>query len=154
MSIELKNGEIVEGELTNVDNWMNLTLSNVVQYDSAGSSGVKTSEVYLRGTYIKYIKLNDSLIDQVKQQINSNSNNQNRRSNKYSGNNNAGPGQSGNYRRNNQNRRPYNQSGGGANRRYNQNPRHQHSQQQQAPSNNGMGGYVQQHQSQNGNVEF
>ena len=32
MQIELKNGEIIQGILTNVDNWMNLTLSNVTEY--------------------------------------------------------------------------------------------------------------------------
>ena len=80
VSVELKNGEIVEGELTNVDNWMNLTLSNVSQQDTIGNSGniafqkeiVKSQEVYLRGTYIKYIKLQENVIDQVKQQISNN----------------------------------------------------------------------------------
>ncbi|QLG73359.1 hypothetical protein HG535_0E04430 [Zygotorulaspora mrakii] len=155
MSIELKNGEVVEGELTNVDNWMNLTLSNVTQYESTGESGVKTTEVYLRGTYIKYIKMSDSIIDQVKQQINSNhgnANGGNRRNNKYN-NAGSGPGQNGNYRRNNQNRKPYN-SNAGNQRRYNQHPRQQQQYQQQGAQSNGTGGYVQQHQSLNSNVEF
>lgn len=84
MQIELKNGEIIQGILTNVDNWMNLTLSNVTEYseesainseDNAESSkAVKLNEIYIRGTFIKFIKLQDNIIDKVKQQINSNNN--------------------------------------------------------------------------------
>uniref|UniRef100_UPI0003B7E0B6 U6 snRNA-associated Sm-like protein Lsm4 n=1 Tax=Saccharomyces cerevisiae (strain ATCC 204508 / S288c) TaxID=559292 RepID=UPI0003B7E0B6 len=79
MQIELKNGEIIQGILTNVDNWMNLTLSNVTEYseesainseDNAESSkAVKLNEIYIRGTFIKFIKLQDNIIDKVKQQI-------------------------------------------------------------------------------------
>lgn len=70
MFIELKNGETVEGELTNVDNWMNLTLSNVIH--KAGYETLDLAEIYLRGSFIKYIKLQDNIIDKVKQQLNSN----------------------------------------------------------------------------------
>lgn len=34
MHVELKNGETVEGTLSDVDNWMNLTLSNVTHVAS------------------------------------------------------------------------------------------------------------------------
>lgn len=168
MSIELKNGEIIEGELTNVDNWMNLTLSNVTQYDSIGNSGniasqkeiIKSKEVYLRGTYIKYINLQDGIIDQVKQQINNNNNSNSGNSNSYRRNtkyNNSNAG--GNYRKNNQGRRNYNSTTGGNRRPYQQN----YNSNQARPNSSGMGGYVQQHQNQhqsqdddnnNANVEF
>lgn len=149
MSIELKNGEIVEGELTNVDNWMNLTLSNVSQYDNIGTSAstgpskevIKTKEVYLRGTYIKYIRLQDGIIDQVKQQISNNNNTNNAYGGSYRGRrgfNNGGPGGNANYRRNNQSKRNFN----GPRRPFNQSRTH----------TNGMGGYVQQHQAKD--VEF
>lgn len=164
MSVELKNGEIVEGELINVDNWMNLTLSNVSQYDTIGNSGniaaqkeiVKSKEIYLRGTYIKYIKLQDNVIDQVKQQISSGSGSSSggngghyRRGNRY---NNRDSGSGGNYKRGgNQNKRNYNNnnnSNNGGRRPYHQN----------RPASSGMGGYVQQHQPQRdssgGNIEF
>lgn len=165
MSIELKNGEIIEGELTNVDNWMNLTLSNVTQYDNIGNSGniasqkeiIKSKEIYLRGTYIKYIKLQDGIIDQVKQQINNNNgpNSSNgggyRRNNRY---NNNSPG--GNFRRGNQNRRNYNNSNN--NNSSNRRPYQNRFDNQARSTNNGMGGYVQQHQPQkdtdNGSIEF
>ncbi|QLQ79102.1 hypothetical protein HG537_0B04500 [Torulaspora globosa] len=159
LSVELKNGEIVEGELVNVDNWMNLTLSNVSQYDTIGNSGniaaqkeiVKSKEVYLRGTYIKYIKLQDGVIDQVKQQISSGSGSSgagsgshNRKGNRYGS---GGSGSGGNYKRGgNQNKRNYNSNS--VRRSYQQN----------RPSSGGMGGYVQQHQPQrdspSGNIEF
>lgn len=148
MSIELKNGEIVEGELTNVDNWMNLTLSNVSEYDNISTNGnagaakevIKTKEVYIRGTYIKYIRLQDGIIDQVKQQISNNNNTNNSYGGNYRGRRgfNGGAGGNGNYRRNNQSKRNFN----GSRRPF----------YQSRPNTNGMGGYVQQHQSKN--VEF
>lgn len=161
VSVELKNGEIVEGELTNVDNWMNLTLSNVSQQDTIGNSGniafqkeiVKSQEVYLRGTYIKYIKLQDNVIDQVKQQISNNNGSKDnnsgnfRRGNKFGGRD--------NFRRGNQNNRGYNNNQSGGGRRPYQN-RYENS--QRPSSGSGMGGFVQQHRSQrdtnNANVEF
>ncbi|GCE97161.1 RNA processing protein [Zygosaccharomyces mellis] len=159
MSIELKNGEVVEGELTNVDNWMNVTLSNASQFDNIGSTVssnackeiVKAKEVYIRGTYVKYIRLQDEIIDQVKQQINSNSSsNANYGSGSYrgrrSGFNSPGSG-SGNYnRRNNPNfggKRNFNNNPNGQRRPFNN---------QSRPNTNGMGGYVQQHQQRD--VEF
>ncbi|CAR26186.1 hypothetical protein ZYGR_0E01700 [Zygosaccharomyces rouxii] len=159
MSIELKNGEIVEGELINVDNWMNVTLSNASQFDNIGTTVsvgpskevVKAKEVYIRGTYIKYIRLQDEIIDQVKQQINNNSNsNNNYGSGSYrgrrSGFNSPGGGSANYNRRNNPNaggRRNFNNNSNGQRRPFNNQTR---------PSTNGMGGYVQQHQQRD--VEF
>ncbi|CCF60548.1 hypothetical protein KAFR_0K01940 [Kazachstania africana CBS 2517] len=147
MRVELKSGEIIEGELTNVDNWMNLTLRNISEYKNTDGSPqlevVKSSEIYLKGIYIKYIKLQDDIINNVKQQINSNmntggnkthrnynnrnymSNNQNNRRNTY--------GTTGN---NMNNRRGYNNASNNVRRGFNQNN-------QMRRSNNGLGGYVQ-----------
>ncbi|AET40993.1 U6 snRNA complex subunit LSM4 Ecym_7144 [Eremothecium cymbalariae DBVPG len=69
MLVELKNGETIEGELTNVDNWMNVTLGNVVH--KGGEQVLELPEIYVRGSVIKYIKLQDDIIDKVKQQLNS-----------------------------------------------------------------------------------
>lgn len=162
MSVELKNGEVIEGELTNVDNWMNITLSNVSQLDNIGSSVnvgpsreiVKTKEIYIRGTYVKYIRLQDEIIDQVKQQIGNNGNlNNNYGSGSFRGRRggfNSPGGNSGNYnRRNNSNfggRRNFNSYPGGQRRPFNNNNT------QSRPNTNGMGGYVQQHQQKD--VEF
>ncbi|AGO13585.1 AaceriAGL296Wp [[Ashbya] aceris (nom. inval.)] len=67
--IELKNGETIEGELVNVDNWMNLTLRSVVH--AASDQTLQLPEIYVRGSFIKYIQLQDDIIDKVKQQLNS-----------------------------------------------------------------------------------
>lgn len=128
MQIELKNGEIIQGTLTNVDNWMNLTLSDVTEYseeslvnaeDSTDSSkAVKLNEIYVRGTFIKFIKLQDNIIDKVKQQINSNNNS-----------NNNGPGQKRYYNNrdsNNNNRNNYNRRGNNNNSNNNRRPYSQH----------------------------
>ncbi|CAB4252157.1 similar to Saccharomyces cerevisiae YER112W LSM4 Lsm (Like Sm) protein [Maudiozyma barnettii] len=161
--IELKSGEVIEGELTNVDNWMNVTLANVSEYKSSDNNAqvevLKSAEIYLKGIYIKYIKLQDDIISTVKQQINNNQNNNN--GNKYNNrkyhnnnrnyNNNQGSGN----RRNNYNNRD-------VNRRHNNNNNNNPNYQQQnrrsyhqnsnsnnneysRPSNDGTGGYVQHH---------
>ncbi|AJP38382.1 RNA processing protein [Saccharomyces cerevisiae] len=162
MQIELKNGEIIQGILTNVDNWMNLTLSNVTEYseesainseDNAESSkAVKLNEIYIRGTFIKFIKLQDNIIDKVKQQINSNNNsNSNGPGHKRYYNNRDSNNNRGNYnRRNNNNgnsnRRPYSQ-----NRQYNNsnssniNNSNNSINSNNQNMNNGLGGSVQHH---------
>lgn len=55
--MELKSGEIVRGHLTNCDSWMNLTLSDVVQISVDKNRFVKLPECYVRGNYIKYLRL-------------------------------------------------------------------------------------------------
>ncbi|SCU97924.1 LADA_0H09340g1_1 [Lachancea dasiensis] len=65
MVIELKNGEAIVGQLTNVDNWMNLTLANVTH--TSASDSVKLREIYVRGNFIKSIKLQEDAIEKVKQ---------------------------------------------------------------------------------------
>ncbi|CCC68009.1 hypothetical protein NCAS_0A14510 [Naumovozyma castellii] len=154
MRVELKNGEIVEGKLTNVDNWMNLTLSNVSEYKSSDTIAtpqtevVKSTEIYVRGTFIKYINLQDDIIDIVKQQINNNMNNSNR-DRKYQNNRYPSSGSRGNYRRDGNysggNRRNYNNNNQGNRRSYNQYNN------QNKPNSSAMGGYVQQHTENNAN---
>ncbi|EJS44001.1 lsm4p [Saccharomyces arboricola H-6] len=165
MQIELKNGEIIQGTLTNVDNWMNLTLSNVTEYsgesainsenNAENNKAVKLNEIYVRGTFIKFIKLQDNIIDKVKQQINSNNNS-----------NNNGPGHkryynnrdSNNNNRNNYNRRSNNNSnnGNGNRRPYSQHRQYNNNNNSSPNMNNGLGGSVQHHfnSSSPQNVEF
>ncbi|CAI4038584.1 hypothetical protein SMKI_05G1950 [Saccharomyces mikatae IFO 1815] len=159
MQIELKNGEIIEGTLTNVDNWMNLTLSNVTEYseestinsdgNADSSKAVRLNEIYVRGTFIKFIKLQDNIIDKVKQQINSNNNsNSNGPGHKRYYNNRDSNNNRGNYNRrsnnnNNSNRRPYSQ-----NRQYNNSNSNNNNNNNSINSqnmNNGLGGSVQHH---------
>lgn len=176
LSVELKSGEIVEGILVNVDNWMNLTLSNVKEYkkslllDASDSSNkedveiIKLKEIYLKGIYIKYIKLQDNIIDSLKQQIHNNNANQNNRDsnrgdrNYHKGGNNRYNRDNRNYNNSNQgNRRYYNKHDMNRRNYNNTQDRQYHNQSQQQQQqlrnqhesipqrNNGMGGYVQYH---------
>lgn len=133
MIIELKSGETIEGELTNVDNWMNLTLTNVVQI--CNNEKLELPEIYLRGSFVKYIKLQDDIIEKVKHQINNNSNNQQKDGRRRGGirnfDNMTGQKKRFDDRRN------------GGNRRENQSNWQNRS---RGPSNNGIGGSIQYHQ--------
>ena len=123
LHIELKSGEVIEGTLTNVDNWMNLTLSDVSEFRTAETSPqvevLKSSEIYLRGAYIKYIKLQDDIINTMRQQMNSNmgggvggGSNKNYRKYNSGGGNQGSGGRKGNYGSGsgNLNRRSYHSS--------------------------------------------
>ncbi|GAD94536.1 pentatricopeptide repeat protein [Paecilomyces variotii No. 5] len=49
MLVELKNGETLNGHLVQCDNWMNLTLKEVVQTSPEGDRFFRLPEVYVRG---------------------------------------------------------------------------------------------------------
>ena len=53
MLVELKNGETLNGHLTNCDTWMNLTLKEVVQTSPEGDKFLRLPEVYVRGNNVK-----------------------------------------------------------------------------------------------------
>ncbi|CAH6723073.1 U6 snRNA-associated Sm-like protein LSm4 [[Candida] jaroonii] len=117
--VELKNGETLNGLLTNCDSWMNLTLSEVIQTSPNGEDFLKIPEIYIRGNHIKYLRLPEQTMDQAKEQnlINMEQRNKNQR---RRGNNNGNYNNNGNFNRrrndNNQsNRRNFN------NRRFNNN---------------------------------
>ncbi|SPO29727.1 related to U6 snRNA-associated Sm-like protein LSm4 [Ustilago trichophora] len=63
MLVELKNGSTFNGHLVACDNFMNLTLREV--YET--SAFWKQKECYIRGSTIKYCRVADSVIDQVKE---------------------------------------------------------------------------------------
>lgn len=52
MLVELKNGETLNGHLVNCDNWMNLTLKEVVQTSPDGDRFWRLPEVYIRGNNV------------------------------------------------------------------------------------------------------
>lgn len=54
MLVELKNGETLNGHLVNCDNWMNLTLKEVVQTNPEGDRFFRLPEVYVRGNNVRY----------------------------------------------------------------------------------------------------
>jgi U6 snRNA-associated Sm-like protein LSm4 len=53
MLVELKNGETLNGHLVNCDNWMNLTLKEVVQTSPEGDRFFRLPEVYVRGNNVR-----------------------------------------------------------------------------------------------------
>ena len=53
MLVELKNGETLNGHLVNCDNWMNLTLKEVVQTSPDGDRFWRLPEVYIRGNNVR-----------------------------------------------------------------------------------------------------
>ncbi|KAF8920903.1 RNA processing protein [Dissophora ornata] len=70
MLVELKNGETFNGHLVNCDNWMNLTLREVIQTSSDGDRFWRLTECYIRGNTIKYLRVPDEIIDMVKEEAN------------------------------------------------------------------------------------
>jgi len=66
--VELKNGESFNGHLVNCDNFMNITLREVYQTHPDGNKFWKCKECYIRGSTIKYLRMSDALLDQVKQE--------------------------------------------------------------------------------------
>ncbi|KAK0743714.1 hypothetical protein B0T18DRAFT_415750 [Schizothecium vesticola] len=68
MLVELKNGETLNGHLVLCDTWMNLTLREVVQTSPEGDKFVRLPEVYVKGNNIKYLQVQDEILDIVKEQ--------------------------------------------------------------------------------------
>jgi U6 snRNA-associated Sm-like protein LSm4 len=63
--VELKNGETYNGNLFNIDTWMNLNLREVIQTSRDGESFWSIPEMYIRGNTIKYLRLPDVVVDVV-----------------------------------------------------------------------------------------
>ncbi|ODV63407.1 U6 snRNA complex subunit LSM4 [Ascoidea rubescens DSM 1968] len=68
ISVELKNGETLNGHLVNCDSWMNLTLKDVIQTSANADLFLKIEQIYIRGSHIKYLRLPNEIMDQVKEQ--------------------------------------------------------------------------------------
>jgi len=67
MLVELKNGETYNGHLVASDNFMNLTLREVILTSPDGERFWRLSECYVRGSTIKYIRVPDEVMDMVKE---------------------------------------------------------------------------------------
>ncbi|KAI9259019.1 hypothetical protein BDA99DRAFT_514754 [Phascolomyces articulosus] len=65
--VELKNGETFNGHLVNCDNWMNLTLREVIQTSPDGDRFWRLPECYIRGNTIKYLNVPEEIVDMVKE---------------------------------------------------------------------------------------
>jgi U6 snRNA-associated Sm-like protein LSm4 len=64
--VELKNGETYNGHLMNCDSWMNIILKEVIKTSPEGSEFWRIPEIYIRGNTIKYLRIPDEIVDQVK----------------------------------------------------------------------------------------
>ncbi|KAI8997682.1 hypothetical protein BDB01DRAFT_771968 [Pilobolus umbonatus] len=67
MLVELKSGETFNGHLVDCDNWMNLTLREVIQTSPNGNKFWRLPECYIRGNTIKYLNIQEEVIDMVKE---------------------------------------------------------------------------------------
>ncbi|KAH0024053.1 hypothetical protein KCU78_g5215, partial [Aureobasidium melanogenum] len=68
MLVELKNGETLNGHLVSCDTYMNLTLKEVIQTSPEGDRFFRLPECYIRGNNIKYLRMEDEIVDLVKDQ--------------------------------------------------------------------------------------
>ncbi|KAH0215110.1 hypothetical protein KCU86_g4095, partial [Aureobasidium melanogenum] len=64
----LKNGETLNGHLVSCDTYMNLTLKEVIQTSPEGDRFFRLPECYVRGNNIKYLRMEDEIVDLVKDQ--------------------------------------------------------------------------------------
>ncbi|KAJ2876051.1 hypothetical protein GGH93_001079 [Coemansia aciculifera] len=76
--VELKNGETYNGHLEKCDNFMNISLREVIQTASDGDRFWRLPETYVRGNTIKYLRVPDAVLDKVKEDMLKNRNMGNR----------------------------------------------------------------------------
>src|SRR5579859_1795306 len=69
MLVELKNGETYNGHLVSCDNWMNISLREVICTSRDGDRFWRLPECYIRGSNIKYLRIPDEVIDLVKEEV-------------------------------------------------------------------------------------
>lgn len=69
MLVELKNGETYNGHLVSCDNWMNISLREVICTSRDGDKFWRLPECYIRGSTIKYLRIPDEVIDMVKEEV-------------------------------------------------------------------------------------
>ncbi|RQX70427.1 LSM domain-containing protein [Toxoplasma gondii CAST] len=66
MMVELKSGETYSGLLASCDGFMNLHLKDSVCTSKDGERFWKLSECYIRGNMVKYIRLQDEVLETAK----------------------------------------------------------------------------------------
>lgn len=65
--VELKNGETYNGVLKGIDSWMNLHITDVICTARDGSRFWKLNEIYIRGNTLKYLRIPDDVLTQIKE---------------------------------------------------------------------------------------
>ncbi|GAV09900.1 hypothetical protein RvY_19368 [Ramazzottius varieornatus] len=96
--VELKNGETYNGQLMNVDNWMNLNLKDVICTSKDGEKFWKMGECYIRGSSIKYMRVPDEVAEIVKADMARNKSRPDKRPGSYNNNRGGGGGRGGLFR--------------------------------------------------------
>merc|ERR1711997_983428 len=69
MLVELKNGETYNGILISCDNWMNISLKEVICTSRDGQNFHRMTEAYIRGSIIKYLRIPDDVIKDVRDEV-------------------------------------------------------------------------------------
>merc|ERR1712156_376776 len=69
MLVELKNGETYNGILVSCDNWMNISLKEVICTSRDGQDFHRMHEAYIRGSIIKYLRIPDDVIKDVRDEV-------------------------------------------------------------------------------------
>ena len=62
----IKTGETYNGHMVATDNWMNITLKQVILTASSGDAFQKIPEIYIRGNTIKYIRVPEDVIVKIR----------------------------------------------------------------------------------------
>ncbi|XP_063900798.1 U6 snRNA-associated Sm-like protein LSm4 [Zophobas morio] len=68
MSVELKNGETYNGHLMGCDNYMNISLRQVIITSKDGDRFWNVPDCYIRGNVIKYLRMPDEVLDKAIQE--------------------------------------------------------------------------------------
>ncbi|KAJ3120809.1 RNA processing protein, partial [Irineochytrium annulatum] len=61
--VELKNGHSYNGHLESCDNWMNISLREVICTSPDGDKFWRLPEIFIKGNTIKYLRVPDEVID-------------------------------------------------------------------------------------------
>jgi U6 snRNA-associated Sm-like protein LSm4 len=66
--VELKSGETYNGTLSAIDNFMNLSLNNVILTSPDGQNFHRIPTSFIRGNNIKYLRVPQEVLDKAVQQ--------------------------------------------------------------------------------------
>mmetsp|Transcript_6225 Transcript_6225/g.9831 ORF Transcript_6225/g.9831 Transcript_6225/m.9831 type:complete len:159 (+) Transcript_6225:324-800(+) len=63
--VEVKNGDTYTGTLVNCDNFMNINMKDITLTSADAESFWKINECYVRGSTIKYLRVDTKVLDSV-----------------------------------------------------------------------------------------
>ena len=96
ISVQIKNGDNINGILDNIDNFMNLKIKNITYSDKAGKNFFQAKEIYIRGNSISSINFEEDLLNTIEKERESKIENKNnllgKKRNDFHNNNNRGRG--------------------------------------------------------------